>query len=217
MAATPPAHPRRGGAVTALRATSCTARTTASSKVFAVAGSQGNYNNYVLDGGTNTDVFTQPPNLPFPFPTPPRVLVEANSLPARKASIPAASSTESPTPATTSGTAPSSTSFATTSSTPTTSSPPPRTPSNATSSVHPSRQDPHLTSSSSSVASRERNRTISSATLQRPASPRCRAHRRLQPQGGNCPQNLSHHHRSVTGANISATRKLPASSISQQP
>ena len=72
-----------GGAVTAPAGDIVTSKNYATSKVFAVAGSQGNYNNYVLDGGTNTDVFTNS-NLPFPFPDALREFsVEANSLPAR--------------------------------------------------------------------------------------------------------------------------------------
>jgi len=55
----------------------------ASSVVIAVAGSQGNYNNYVLDGGYHTDNFTNV-NLPFPFPDALHEFsVESNSLPAR--------------------------------------------------------------------------------------------------------------------------------------
>lgn len=51
--------------------------------VIAVAGSQGIYNNYVLDGGTHTDTFTNI-NLPYPFPDALREFsVESNSLPAR--------------------------------------------------------------------------------------------------------------------------------------
>ena len=54
-----------------------------SSTAIAVAGSQGNYNNYVLDGGTNVDTFTNT-NLPYPFPDALREFsVESNSLPAR--------------------------------------------------------------------------------------------------------------------------------------
>jgi len=117
-----------------------------------VAGSQGNYNNYVLDGAP-TPTSSPTPTSPSPSRRPPRVLRRSNSLPPATASSPAASSTESPTPAPTSGTAPSSTSFATTSSTPTTLSPPPRTPSNAT--VRGTSEASILTeSSSSSVASR---------------------------------------------------------------
>jgi hypothetical protein len=72
-----------GGAVTAPAGDIVGSKTYATSKVFAVAGSQGNYNNYVLDGGTNTDTFTNS-NLPFPFPDALREFsVEANSLPAR--------------------------------------------------------------------------------------------------------------------------------------
>jgi hypothetical protein len=72
-----------GGAVTAPAGDIVGSKTYATSKVFAVAGSQGNYNNYVLDGGTNTDTFTNS-NLPFPFPDALREFsVESNSLPAR--------------------------------------------------------------------------------------------------------------------------------------
>ena len=72
-----------GGAVTAPAGDVVTSKNYYTSKVFAVAGSQGNYNNYVLDGGTNTDVFTNS-NLPFPFPDALREFsVETNSLPAR--------------------------------------------------------------------------------------------------------------------------------------
>jgi len=54
-----------------------------SSVVIAVAGSQGNYNNYVLDGGYHTDNFTNV-NLPYPFPDALHEFsVESNSLPAR--------------------------------------------------------------------------------------------------------------------------------------
>ena len=54
-----------------------------SSTVIAVAGSQGNYNNYVLDGGYHTDNFTNV-NLPYPFPDALHEFsVESNSLPAR--------------------------------------------------------------------------------------------------------------------------------------
>ncbi len=72
-----------GGAVTAPSSDIVGSKTYATSKVFAVAGAQGNYNNYVLDGGTNTDTFTNS-NLPFPFPDALREFsVESNSLPAR--------------------------------------------------------------------------------------------------------------------------------------
>ena len=51
--------------------------------VIAVFGSQGTYNNYVLDGGTHTDTFTNI-NLPYPFPDALREFsVESSSLPAR--------------------------------------------------------------------------------------------------------------------------------------
>jgi hypothetical protein len=51
--------------------------------VINVAGTQGDYNNYVLDGGSHTDTFTNT-NLPFPFPDALREFsVESNSLQAR--------------------------------------------------------------------------------------------------------------------------------------
>ena len=72
-----------GGAVTAPTGDLVGSKTYFSSTVIAVAGSQGNYNNYVLDGGTNTDTFTNT-NLPYPFPDALREFsVESNSLPAR--------------------------------------------------------------------------------------------------------------------------------------
>lgn len=72
-----------GGAVTAPTNDLVGSKTYASSTVIAVAGGQGNYNNYVLDGGTNTDTFTNV-NLPYPFPDALREFsVESNSLPAR--------------------------------------------------------------------------------------------------------------------------------------
>jgi len=72
-----------GGAVTSPTGDLVGSKTYASSTVIAVAGSQGNYNNYVLDGGTNTDTFTNT-NLPYPFPDALREFsVESNSLPAR--------------------------------------------------------------------------------------------------------------------------------------
>jgi hypothetical protein len=72
-----------GAAVTAPTGDLIGSKNYASSTVIAVAGGQGNQNNYVLDGGTNTDVFTNV-NLPFPFPDALREFsVESNSLPAR--------------------------------------------------------------------------------------------------------------------------------------
>jgi hypothetical protein len=72
-----------GGAVTAPTGDLIGSKNYASSTVIAVAGGQGNYNNYVLDGGTNVDVFTNV-NLPYPFPDALREFsVESNSLPAR--------------------------------------------------------------------------------------------------------------------------------------
>jgi hypothetical protein len=72
-----------GGAITAPTGDLIGSKNYASSTVIAVAGSQGNYNNYVLDGGTNVDVFTNV-NLPYPFPDALREFsVESNSLPAR--------------------------------------------------------------------------------------------------------------------------------------
>src|SRR5665213_1173152 len=71
-----------GGAVTAPSGDMVGSKTYASSTVIAVAGGQGNYNNYVLDGGNNVDVFTNT-NLPYPFPDALREFsVESNSLPA---------------------------------------------------------------------------------------------------------------------------------------
>lgn len=72
-----------GAAVTAPGGDMVGSKNYASSTVIAVAGGQGNYNNYVLDGGTNVDVFTNV-NLPYPFPDALREFsVESNSLPAR--------------------------------------------------------------------------------------------------------------------------------------
>src|SRR6185437_15209232 len=56
-----------GGAVTAPTGDMTGSKNYQSSTVIAVAGGQGNYNNYVLDGGNNVDVFTNV-NLPYPFP-----------------------------------------------------------------------------------------------------------------------------------------------------
>jgi hypothetical protein len=72
-----------GGAVTAPANDSVGSKNYPSSTVIAVAGSQGNYNNYVLDGGYHTDNFTNV-NLPYPFPDALREFsVESSSLPAR--------------------------------------------------------------------------------------------------------------------------------------
>lgn len=72
-----------GGAVTAPSGDMVGSKNYASSTVIAVAGSQGNYNNYVLDGGYHTDNFTNV-NLPYPFPDALHEFsVESNSLPAR--------------------------------------------------------------------------------------------------------------------------------------
>ncbi|MDE3104488.1 MAG: TonB-dependent receptor [Acidobacteriota bacterium] len=71
-----------GGAVNTPGNDMTTSKNYASSVVIAVAGGQGNYNNYVLDGTSNVDVFTNV-NLPFPFPDALREFsVESNSLPA---------------------------------------------------------------------------------------------------------------------------------------
>lgn len=72
-----------GGAVTAPGNDMVGSKNYPSSTVIAVAGSQGNYNNYVLDGGYHTDNFTNV-NLPYPFPDALHEFsVESNSLPAR--------------------------------------------------------------------------------------------------------------------------------------
>jgi hypothetical protein len=72
-----------GGAVNAPGNDLVGSKSYASSVAIAVAGAQGDYNNYVLDGGTNTDTFTNV-NLPYPFPDALREFsVESNSLPAR--------------------------------------------------------------------------------------------------------------------------------------
>ena len=72
-----------GGAVNAPGNDINGSKTYANTPVIAVAGSQGIYNNYVLDGGTHTDTFTNT-NLPYPFPDALREFsVESNSLPAR--------------------------------------------------------------------------------------------------------------------------------------
>ena len=79
-----------GAAVTAPTGDLIGSKNYASSTVIAVAGGQGNYNNYVLDGGTNVDVFTNV-NLPYPFPDALREFsVESNSLPARNGLHPGA-------------------------------------------------------------------------------------------------------------------------------
>ena len=72
-----------GGAVNAPAGDLVGSKTYFSSQVISVAGSQGNYNNYALDGGSNTDTFTNT-NLPYPFPDALREFsVESSSLPAR--------------------------------------------------------------------------------------------------------------------------------------
>jgi hypothetical protein len=72
-----------GGAVNAPANDITGSKTYANIPVIAVAGSQGIYNNYVLDGGSHTDTFTNV-NLPYPFPDALREFsVESNSLPAR--------------------------------------------------------------------------------------------------------------------------------------
>ena len=72
-----------GGAVNAPGNDINGSKTYANTPVISVAGSQGIYNNYVLDGGSHTDTFTNT-NLPYPFPDALREFsVEANSLPAR--------------------------------------------------------------------------------------------------------------------------------------
>lgn len=79
-----------GGAVTAPGNDMVGSKNYASSTTIAVAGGQGNYNNYVLDGGYHTDNFTNV-NLPFPFPDALREFsVESNSLPARNGIHPGA-------------------------------------------------------------------------------------------------------------------------------
>lgn len=72
-----------GGAVNAPANDINGSKTYANTPVIAVAGSQGIYNNYVLDGGSHVDTFTNT-NLPYPFPDALREFsVESNSLPAR--------------------------------------------------------------------------------------------------------------------------------------
>lgn len=79
-----------GGAVAAPSNDMVGSKNYASSVVINVAGGQGNYNNYMLDGGTYTDVFTNV-NLPYPFPDALREFsVESNSLPARNGLHPGA-------------------------------------------------------------------------------------------------------------------------------
>ncbi len=79
-----------GGAVTAPTGDLIGSKTYATSTVIAVAGSQGNYNNYMLDGGSHTDTFTNT-NLPYPFPDALREFsVESNSLQARSGLHPGA-------------------------------------------------------------------------------------------------------------------------------
>ena len=56
-----------GGAVTAPTGDMIGSKNYKSSTVIAVAGGQGNYNNYVLDGGYHVDEFTNV-NLPYPLP-----------------------------------------------------------------------------------------------------------------------------------------------------
>jgi hypothetical protein len=61
-----------------------------SSTALSVAGGQGNYTNYLLDGGDNNDTFTNV-NLPFPFPDALQEFsVEASSVPARNGMHPGA-------------------------------------------------------------------------------------------------------------------------------
>lgn len=72
-----------GGAVNAPGNDITGSKTYANIPVIAVFGSQGIYNNYVLDGGSHTDTFTNI-NLPYPFPDALREFsVESSSLPAR--------------------------------------------------------------------------------------------------------------------------------------
>jgi hypothetical protein len=79
-----------GGAVTAPTGDMVGSKNYQSSTVIAVAGGQGNYNNYVLDGGYHVDNFTNV-NLPFPFPDALHEFsVENNSLPARNGVHPGA-------------------------------------------------------------------------------------------------------------------------------
>ena len=79
-----------GGAVTPPANDIQTSKNYANSTVISIAGGQGNYNNYILDGGYHTDNFTNT-NLPFPFPDALREFsVESNSLPARNGIHPGA-------------------------------------------------------------------------------------------------------------------------------
>lgn len=79
-----------GGAVTAPSGDMVGSKNYITSVVISVAGSQGNYNNYLLDGGGHTDNFTNV-NLPFPFPDALQEFsVESNSLPARNGLHPGA-------------------------------------------------------------------------------------------------------------------------------
>jgi hypothetical protein len=79
-----------GGAVNAPAGDLVGSKTYASSVVINVAGTQGDYNNYELDGGSHTDTFTNT-NLPFPFPDALREFsVESNSLQARNGLHPGA-------------------------------------------------------------------------------------------------------------------------------
>jgi hypothetical protein len=72
-----------GGAANAPANDIIGSKTYANTPLISVAGSQGIYNNYVLDGGSHTDTFTNT-NLPYPFPDALREFsVESNSLPAR--------------------------------------------------------------------------------------------------------------------------------------
>lgn len=79
-----------GGAVAAPNNDMVGSKNYITSVVISVAGSQGNYNNYLLDGGGHTDNFTNV-NLPFPFPDALQEFsVESNSLPARNGLHPGA-------------------------------------------------------------------------------------------------------------------------------
>ncbi|HEY1215720.1 MAG TPA: TonB-dependent receptor [Bryobacteraceae bacterium] len=79
-----------GGSVVAPSSDMVGSKNYITSVVISVAGSQGNYNNYLLDGGGYTDNFTNV-NLPFPFPDALQEFsVESNSLPARNGLHPGA-------------------------------------------------------------------------------------------------------------------------------
>ena len=79
-----------GGSVNANNGDMVGSKNYITSVVISVAGSQGNYNNFLLDGGGHTDNFTNV-NLPFPFPDALREFsVESNSLPARNGLHPGA-------------------------------------------------------------------------------------------------------------------------------